>query len=524
MGVACTSGQKSPVSPGGEGTLIRNLSSEPELLHPIRSTDLYASIIQGFVVDSLLQRDADTYQLKPHLAQKWEVPQDGSSFTFTLREGVKFHDGRPLTAQDVAFSFKAFTDPSYGGIHVLPYFENIKSVEVLSPLKVRFHTRKKYFRNLSALGTTLQIIPRHIYQDKNKKLSKTLMGSGPYIFKAYQPGKFIVLEQNPHWWGRVSKPQHHRIKKIMFRFIKDENDQLLRMASGRFDFLGLSAEAFMKKTSKPPWGTELTKKEVSNKEPVGYNYIGWNLKNPLFQNKKTRKALAMLMNRPLMNEKFQYNRHKLATGPWYSWNEYANPSVPPVPFDPARARRLLKEAGWQDTDKNGVLEQTLNGQKQELEFVLLFSNKDYEKYLTLYKEELKKSGIKMSLRLMDWAAFLKLIHERKFAAVCLGWSGGVVDIDPKQVWHSDSAREMGSNFIHYSNPEVDALIDRGRAELNRQKRIKLFRKVYRLIAEDYPYVFLFNPPVQFYAISKKVKIPRDTYTYELGGRFWQVTY
>ena len=221
-----------------------------------------------------------------------------------------------------------------------------------------------------------------------------------------------------------------------------------------------------------------------------------------------------------MNKKFQYGKAKLATGPWYSWSDYADPLIKPIPFDPKQAGELLNSAGWQDTDKNGVLDKIIQGQKKEFKFTLIFPSKDFEKYLTIYQQDLKKSGINMSLRFMDWSAFIKLLREKKFEAVTLGWSGGSVELDPKQIWHSESAREGGSNFIQYSNPEVDHLIDEGRVEMNRDKRIKIFQKVYRLVAEDYPYLFLFNSPVQFYTHSKKVKMEKDTYLYELGTRYW----
>ena len=505
----------------GRLTFFRNLGSEPENLHPIRSTDLYASIVQNHVLDSMLVRNSDTYKWEPHLAEKWEVSKDHKLFTFTIRSDVKWHDGKPLTVKDVAFSFNAYKDPSYGGVHFLPYLENIESVAVLDDKRVQFKARKKYFGNLDVLGN-LSIIPEHIYKDKEKKLSRVLVGSGPYVFKKYEKGKKIVLEQNEQWWGRSVKSDTHRIPRIVFRFIKDENDQLIRMTAGSFDFLSLSAEAYIKKTNKKPWGETIIKKEVSNKQPARYGYIGWNLKNPLFQSKKTRKALTHLMNRELMNKKFRYGKAKLASGPWYLWSDYADPSAQAIPFDPKKAGKLLSEAGWRDTDKNGVLDQIIQNQKKEFSFTLIFSNKDMEKYFTIYQQDLKKSGINMSLRFMDWSAFLKIIHEKKFSAVSLGWSGGSVDLDPKQIWHSQSSRKGGHNFISYSNPKVDQLIDKGREEMDRNKRVKIFQKVYRLIAEDCPYLFLFNSPVQFYAHSKKLKMEKDTYTYELGTKYWQV--
>ena len=499
--------------------LFQNLSKEPENLHPIRSTDLYSSIVQSYIIESLLTRNLDTYAWEPHLAEKWaETP---THITFTLRSPLYWQDGRPLTAKDVVFSFNAYKDPSFGGARYLAYYEDIESAEQVDEKTIRFKVKKQYFGNFNALAG-LAVLPEHVYKDKSAKLSRKLMGSGPYTLTSYERGKKIKLTQNPNWWGRKIKPTTHRIPNIVFRFISAENDQLIRMSAGDLDYITLSPEAFTKKTNKKPWGDTLIKKEFQNKAPTGYGFIAWNLKNPLFQSLKVRKALSYLMNRKLMNQKFQYGKAKLATGPWYSWSDYADPLVPPVPFEPQKAHALLKEEGWEDSDQNGILDKTLKGHKTELKFTLIFANKDFEKYLTLYQEDLKKHGIAMSLRFMEWSAFLKLLNEKKFSAVTLGWSAGTVDIDPKAIWHSESMREGGFNFISYKNQEVDRLIDKGREELNRQKRIKIFQKVYRLIAEDAPYVFMFNNPIHFYALSQKVKMEKDHYHYGLGDQFWQL--
>ena len=370
--------------------LFQNLPKEPENLHPIRSTDLYSYMVQSYVVETLLKRNIETYQWEPHLATKWE---EGPQYiTFTLRDQVHWQDGRPLTAKDVVFSFNAYKDPSFGGARYIAYFENIESATPIDNKTIRFKLKKKYFGNFNTLAS-LTVLPEHIYKDKEKKLSRKIMGSGPYVLTKYERGKKLELIQNQNWWGRKAKPLTHRIPNIVFRLIADETSQLIRMAAGDLDYLSLTPEAFIKKTTKKPWGESLIKKETQNKQPSGYGFVAWNLKNPLFQNLKVRKALAYLMNRELMNQKFQYGKAKLATGPWYSWSDYADPSISPLPFDPQKAHRLLKSAGWEDKDKNGVLENTINGQKTELKFTLIFSNRDFEKYLTLYQEDLKKTGL-----------------------------------------------------------------------------------------------------------------------------------
>jgi peptide/nickel transport system substrate-binding protein/microcin C transport system substrate-binding protein len=150
----------------------------------------------------------------------------------------------------------------------------------------------------------------------------------------------------------------------------------------------------------------------------------------------------------------------------------------------------------------------------------LFSNRDVEKYFTLYKEDLKKAGVQMEIKLVEWNTFLKSIDDRNFDAVALGWGGGVVESDLKQIWHSEAARPGGSNFVSYSNPEVDKVIDQAREELDQKKRWALWQKAHILIAEDAPYAWMFNPKFQLYAVNKRIGRPKDTYKFDIGTTYW----
>lgn len=505
-------------------TFFNNLITEPANLHPIRSTDYYSAVVQYYILESLLQRNDNTYEWEPALAKNWEISQDGKTFTFELYEGLKWSDGKALTVQDVKFTFEARKNPKYGGITSLPYFEKLDSATILKDGKIQFKAKEPYFGNFQVIAS-MDIIPEHIYKDPEARLSKTLIGSGPYKLENYIKGKILVLKQNPYWAGKnnLANQGKWNFKTMVFRFVKTETDTLLRMQKEHLDFSYLSAESFFEKTNKPPWGTRINKVKYQNKMPSGYRYIGFNLKKPLFQDQRIRKALAHLLNRDLINKKFLYDQAELARGPWYFWSEYADPNVPPIKFDPKKAVGLLNLAGWKDEDKNGVLEKTIKGQKKEFIFTVIFSNPESEKYLTLYQEDLKQAGIQLKLKVLDWTSFLRLLDDKNFDAVMLGWSGGSnLDHDPKQIWHTESSRGKGSNFISYSNSKVDALIDKGRLQLDKKERVKTFREVYRLIAEDVPYIFFFNRHNRFYAAHKRINRPADTFNYSNGLSYWSL--
>lgn len=519
---ACTKKQ------GGDSGLnsdsvIFNLGGEPTTLHPITSTDVYSSEIHNYVLDSLLTRNLNTYAWEPRIAEKWEIAKDKKTFTFWLRKDIVFHDGQPLTAEDVKFSFDAIFEDKYQAAHLRPYYEGIAKIEIVDAHTIKAIAKDAYFKNFDSIAG-LTVIPKHIYSDveKSSKMNKTIVGAGPYMLESYDRGQKIILKKFDKWFG--GNYEHlkgfYNFNRISFRFVKDENVEIEMIKKGELDYIGLTAEQFSKKTEGEPWGTKVLKFKVENSSPKGYGYYGWNQRKDLFKDKGVRWALAHLLNRDEMNKKFRFGYSMPATGPWYQQSEYASPSVKAIEFSPDKAQELLKKAGWKDEDKNGILEKTINGQKTEFKFALVYANKDSEKYHTLYKEDLKKAGIEMELKLLEWNSLLKLIDDGTFDAVSMGWSGGDIDIDPKQIWHSSSAVVGGSNFIAYKNPTVDKMIDAARLENDKAKRVEKLRKVFEVIADDAPYAFMFNDQFTFYAHTSRVKKTADTLKFSIGVQTW----
>lgn len=505
------------------GTFLTNLGAEPPTLNPLSSQDASAREVESYVMSSLLDRDLNTYEWQPDVAEKWEISKDGMTFTFKIREGVTFHDGKPLTAADVKFTFEAIMDKGnkYNTAHLKSYYENFETVEVVDPLTVRFKAKNVYFANFdTAAGMT--IVPKHVYENpdeaKEKKLNRTIVGSGPYVLDDFKRGRQIVLKRNEKWFGwKIDKNKNkYNFSRVLMRFLKEPDIELQRFEKGDLDFIGLDPEKFTLKAKGGKWGKELTKKQVENKSPSGYSFIGFNLTSPMFSSVKTRKALAMLVNRPLMNDKFQFDLSLPANGPVYRQSFYNNNDIKPVDYDPKAALSLLREDGWADKDGDGILEK--NGVK--LSFTILEPLQDFVKYLTIFQEDAKKAGVDVNIKYVEWNTFIKLLDERKFDAVRLAWTGGQVDWDPKQIWHSDSIANQGSNFVGYKNAKVDKLIDEARATMDRNKRAKMLKEVHKLIAEDHPYIFFFNRKYSLYGHSKKVKMDKDTLNYSIGVSFW----
>ncbi len=511
------------------GTFYYNLKSTPTTLNPLSATDGYSSQVHSYTMESLLDRDIDTYEWKPHLAEKFEVSDDGKVFTFTLRDGIKWHDGKPLTVEDVKFSFDALVHPEnkYKTAHLKSYFEGIDRAEVVDKKTIKFYAKNKIYKNFDMVAGLLEVVPKHIYENPSKKqlkkLNKTIVGSGPYKFKSLKRGKGVTLVRNKDWWGfKVDElKKENNFDKIFMRFIKDSTIAIQRLEKGDIDFQGLQPEEFEKKAVGDKWGKSVFKVKTENKAPAGYTFIGWNLKDKKFSDKKVREALYHLINRPMMIDKFLYGYSVPATGPQYLSSEYANKSVKPIPYDPKKALDILRDAGWKDSDGDQVLDKVIDGNKVNLSFTILEPNKDFVKYLTIFKEDAKKAGVDVKIKFIEWNSFIKALDERNFEAVRLAWGGGSVDWDPKQIWHSSSIENKGSNFVGYSNEKVDKWIDEARLILDKEKRKKVLNKVYKEIAEDYPYAFLFNTKYTFYGHTKRAKRHKDTYTYGVGlGKWW----
>ncbi len=506
------------------GIFSLTLDAEPATLNPFTSSDGYAQAIEGYILEPLANIDINTYEHKPGLAEKWEIAKDKKSVTFFLRDNAKFSDGTPVTADDVKFSFDAIKDLKYKAIVMREYLSGIDRAEIIDPKTIKFYFKDLKYKNFDALaGGILKILPKHVYKNPNEKYTRVLVGAGPYMIDKYEKGKRIVLKRNPYYWGieQSIKDREYNFDSITMRFVETPEVQMQMLSKKEIDYLGLRPETFMKQTSGPEWGKSLFKIETSNKSPKGYNYIGWNQKHPILGDKQVRQALAYLMNRKLMIEKFLYNMSMPVNGPISPVSEYA-PKIVGYDFDPKKALKILNSSGWVDSDKDGVLDKMIDGKKTNLKISIMMPTNFWEKFLTVYKEDAKKVGVDIEIKNIEWNAFLKLLEDRKFDGFIMAWGAG--DIDPdmglRQIWHTLSSAKGGSNRINYSNKKVDELIDRANVEWDRSKRIKICQEIFKIIADDAPYLFMFSTVKTLYAYTNEVEKPKDTFTYGVGTGYW----
>ena len=299
------------------GVMNYNLESQPESLHPIMAGDVYSTYVQSYVFDTLCGIDQNTYQEMPALAEKWDISKNGLEFTFHLRKDAFFHNGDPVTADDVKFSLEAVREPKHQALNLLSYYEKINKIEVLDKNTIKFTASEPYFKNFQFL-CGLTIIPKSVYGDINKsvKMQSEMVGSGPYKLKTFERGQKIVLEKFDKWYGDKTPTYkgYFNFKEINFRITKDETVIVEKFKKGDLDYHYWNMpDGYLKAKSTMGGKTNFVNLKVENSQPKSLRFIGFNLRREIFKDKNVRMALAHLVNRDEMNKKFFDNMQLLAT-------------------------------------------------------------------------------------------------------------------------------------------------------------------------------------------------------------------
>ena len=461
--------------------LVRHTGAEPATLNPVTATDVYESTINGYIYESLLERDNRTLDLVPLLAETYEISPDRLSYLFTLRDGITWQDGQPLTSEDVTYTFDRIVDPKVDSPHLKSYFKDLVKVEALDVRTVRFTFSKPYFKSLEMIGGQ-SIIPKHVFSSgdfNTHPAGRAPMGSGPYRFVKWDTGKEVVLEKHDAYRGE--KPN---LDRIVFKIITDDNAALQVLKSGEMGLMSLTPIQWVKQTETRKF------KRMFDKHTYylpGYGYIGWNTRRPFFESRMVRRAMTMLVDREAILERLRFGFGKIVTGSFFYESPDYDKTIEPWPYDPAAAAALLDEAGWVDTDGDGIRDK--DGVPFRFEFSIVSGVLFHEQLSTILKEELSKVGIEMTIRPLEWALFTQVLDGRTYDAVTLGWSLPV-EADPYQVWHSSQV-EKGSNHVGFSNKEADNIIEEARVTFDKEERVKFYRRFHRILHEEQPYTFLF---------------------------------
>ncbi|HGG59198.1 MAG TPA: ABC transporter substrate-binding protein [Gammaproteobacteria bacterium] len=476
---------------------VQAFASPLKTMTPLVSSDVYASTVQGFVLESLLVRDPQTLEWRGLLAKSWSVSDDGLTFTFQMRPEARFSDGQPLTAEDVAFTYAFIMNPVIKAPRERAYYEKIASVEATGPHEVVFHFKEPYFNSLSLAGG-MSILAKHFYgrylkdPEAFNQSKGLLFGSGPYRVvdpENWTPDKGSVeLERDPRYWGPV-QPSFDR---LVWRFIENETARLTSYRNGEIDVYGAQPREYKRNLLKDK---RLMAKSLNFEylpPTAGYRYIGWNEqrqgKPTRFADKRVRQAMTWLTDKQRIVDEIMLGYGEPAVGPFSPKTKQHAPELKPRKPSLEKAKALLKAAGYEDRDGDGVLEDA-QGKPFEFDLVYPQGNEQYTTLALFLKDSYARAGIKMNPRPTEWSVMLDLLDKKDFEAISLGWSGGL-ESDPYQIFHSDQAKNNGDNFVNYKNPKLDKLIEKARAEVDEEKRMPLWREVERILYEDQPYTFL----------------------------------
>ncbi|HUW57832.1 MAG TPA: peptide-binding protein [Planctomycetota bacterium] len=492
--------------PRGRGSapgpwLIMRIQEPGGTLNPIISKDYYAGAVNGYVYESFLRRDPITLKWVPNLAESLpEISPDKKQFTFRLRKGILWHpddneltpDNVEITADDVIFSHHTIMNPKVECQNIRNYFQDLEKVEKLDRYTVRFTAKNVYWRWISVLGS-MDIVPKHIfeYPEKNPELfninpaGRHPIGTGPYRFLTWDHGQQIILVRNEVYWNKERMP---KIPRIVFKFIIDDTAAMEHVKKQEIDRFGCSSEQWFRDAAEPMVLDHFRRFRINS---IGYNYIGWNQKTVFFKDRLVRLAMTHAVPRQRFLETRMNNLGRVVTGNFYVGHPSYNQAIQPWPYDLEKAREFLEEAGWKDTDGDGIRDK--DGKKFDFQLLLPSGRPIYTDLAVTVKGELAKIGVKMNIRGLDWASFISELEKRNFDAVTLGWAMGL-DPDPYQLWHSSQAGVTGSNFIYFRNAEADRIIENARREFDDDKRNALFHRFHEIMHHEQPYTFLYNRP------------------------------
>jgi peptide/nickel transport system substrate-binding protein len=445
-------------------TLVMIIESSPTNLDPRVGLDAQSERIDNLIFDDLLSR-GDDLNVAPGLAERWEIP-DPLTYIFHLHAGVKFHDGRPLTSRDVKWTFDSLLTGKIRSAKAAAY-RFVDHLDAPDDLTVIFRMKEPDAALLWNISDgAIGVVP----YGSGDEISRRPVGSGPFKFVRAETDKEVVIERNDDYWGEKPK-----LARVRFAVVPDATTEALEMRKGSGDVI-INA-------SFPPDTVRTLEREpslaVESAPGTRLAYLGFNMRDPILKDVRVRQAFAYALDRRPMIDYLWRGEAQPARSilPRQSW-AYEG-SVPPYDHDPDKARRLLDTAGYRPV--NGV----------RFHITMKTSTDENTRLMVaVMQQQLREVGIALDIRSFEFATFFSDVTHGAFQLYGLRWIGGNEDPDIFYVFHSSRFPPNGANRGYYSNPKVDALIDRARREVDPAVRKPLYAEVQRIVAEELPYIDL----------------------------------
>jgi peptide/nickel transport system substrate-binding protein len=510
-----------PVDAPRGGTLRLHFPVEPDGFHVPAHLSSVARELTSFTNLQVARRHrGDPSSWGPDLAWKVTTVDQGLTWTVELRRDLSWQepvvgssDGHewlegehPVTAHDLVFALDLIGDPQVTGAAPLrSYLEHLAAYRAIDDhtLELRFDLREYGNRTL-----VMQLfpVPEFLYghDETGAPFPPEIRGSafqahwypfalgcGPYRMVEYEPGERIVLERSLRY--PLERPAFDR---VVYLLLSSDTHVARKLRTGELDLAWLPPARYRSEVLRGgPDSPFVDGTLVGGRwQESSWFYVGWNLRNPLFADRRVRQALSSALDVETVLAELFAGVGERTTGPMPSHLPGYDASVEPRPFDLDLAATLLEEAGWTDEDGDGVREREIDGERRSFEFTLLVPSSSSETIAlaALYKEALAQIGVRLQLQSLEWSALLHARDDGDFDALTLAWQSAP-EPDFRQIWHSSQADVPGSsNYIGFRNPEADRLIEQMNAAHGAEERVRLSRRFHALLADEQPYTFLFS--------------------------------
>lgn len=468
-------------------TLVVGTRAEPKTLNPIAITASEGHQIAGLIFHKLLEEQDDFISFEPQLASSWSWSADSLAVTFMLRRDARWSDGKPVTADDVRFTWQVHTDTTVAWPSA-SIKAKIRDVEVKDPQTVVFHFSERYLYQVMDANDGV-ILPKHLLDPipradlKTSAFGRAPVGNGPYMLSKWESGQYLELALNPRYVDARGGPAP-RVQRVLFKFVPDAVTLAAQLKAGEIDLLEAVQPGDLAgiKRSRPHAA-------VYTVPSRRMTFLAWNEKRPPFDDREVRRALTMAIDRGEIIRTVWQGYATECTSPLVPLLWAHDASIQPLRYDVKAARAALERRGFTDSDRDGFLDK--DGKPLAIEIIVndVQSRVDV---VTLVQAQLKKAGVKVDVRVMEYNALIDRILATDYDGALVEWKA-TTKVDLTGLFHTKSMRPKGFNFVSYSNPEVDRIIDEALTKTSTAAARPLWNHAQRLIYDDQPYTFIAVP-------------------------------